>query len=172
MQRNGARTPMGNARYLLGGAWNEPPYMFVDPDAQPPIVRNADAGLRLVRYTEPIPEAAASALVGLFRYFYRERPVSDEIFRAYHGLYAYDKTPVNAVVEYADDSSPYWRKEKVSFDAAYDNEKVVAYLFLPKNAAPPFQTLVFFLVPMPFGCVPAKTLHCKCLIFFCAAGGP
>ena len=131
-------------RYLLGGAWNEPPYMFVDQDAQPPIVRNADAGFRLVRYTEPVPETAESALVGLFRDFYQERPVSDEVFRAYHGLYAYDKTPLNAAVEYADDSSPYWRKEKVSFDAAYGNEKVVAYLFLPKNAAPPFQTLVYF----------------------------
>ena len=131
-------------RYLLGGAWNEPPYMFVDPDAQSPIVRNADDGFRLVRYTDPPPDLAASTLVGLFRDFNRERPVSDDVFRAYQGLYAYDKTPLNAVVEYTDDTSPYWRKEKVSFDAAYGNERVAAYLFLPKNAAPPFQTLVYF----------------------------
>lgn len=131
-------------RYLLGGAWNEPPYMFVDPDAQSPIVRNADDGFRLVRYTDPPAESAASALGGLFRDFNRERPVSDDVFRAYQGLYAYDKTPLNAVAEYADESSPYWRKEKVSFDAAYGNETVAAFLFLPKNAVPPFQTLVYF----------------------------
>ena len=131
-------------RYLLGGAWNEPPYMFVGPDAQPPFIRNADDGFRLVRYTDPPPESAASALVGHFRDFNQERPVSDDVFRAYQGLYAYDRTPLNAVVEYADDSSPYWRKEKVSFDAAYGNERVAAFLFIPKNAVPPFQTLVYF----------------------------
>jgi len=133
-----------DARYLLGGAWDEPPYMFVDSDAQPPIVRSADSGFRLVRYTDTPPESSENELVGLFRDFNRERPVSDEVFRAYRGLYTYDKSPLNAVVEYADDSSPYWRKEKVSFDAAYGNEKVEAYLFLPKNAAPPFQALVYF----------------------------
>jgi len=50
------------------------------------------------------------------------------------GLYAYDRTPLNAVVESADDSSPYWRKEKVSFDAAYGNEKVAARLAHPISA--------------------------------------
>ena len=34
--------------------------------------------------------------------------------------------------------------EKVTFDAAYGNERVIAYLFLPKTAAPPYQTVVLF----------------------------
>jgi len=34
--------------------------------------------------------------------------------------------------------------EKVTFDAAYDRERVTAYLFLPKNASPPFQTVVYY----------------------------
>jgi eukaryotic-like serine/threonine-protein kinase len=34
--------------------------------------------------------------------------------------------------------------EKVSFDAAYGKERVTAYLFLPKNSSPPFQTIVYF----------------------------
>ncbi len=37
-----------------------------------------------------------------------------------------------------------WTREKVSFDAAYGGERVIAYLYLPKNAAPPFQTVVYF----------------------------
>ena len=28
--------PAGDNRYILGGAWNEPVYMFTDADAQPP----------------------------------------------------------------------------------------------------------------------------------------
>ena len=43
-----------------------------------------------------------------------------------------------------DDASPYWVRETVSFSAAYDGERVPGYLFLPKNAEPPHQTLVFF----------------------------
>jgi eukaryotic-like serine/threonine-protein kinase len=36
------------------------------------------------------------------------------------------------------------RKEKVSFDAAYGSERVIAYLFLPRNAQPPYQTVIYF----------------------------
>jgi dipeptidyl aminopeptidase/acylaminoacyl peptidase len=47
-------------------------------------------------------------------------------------------------VESRETSSAGWIREKVSFDAAYADERVIAYLFLPKNAAPPFQTVVYF----------------------------
>jgi len=36
----------GGNRYVLGAAWDEPNYMFVDPDAQSPFLRaaNMDSG--------------------------------------------------------------------------------------------------------------------------------
>jgi dienelactone hydrolase len=34
--------------------------------------------------------------------------------------------------------------EKVDMDAAYNNERLTIYLFIPKNHKPPFQTVVFF----------------------------
>src|SRR5260370_41937164 len=37
-----------------------------------------------------------------------------------------------------------WSRAKVTFDAAYGHERVTACLFLPKNASPPFQTVVYF----------------------------
>ena len=46
-------------------------------------------------------------------------------------------------VESVEDTE-FWRKERISFDAAYGSERVRAYLFLPKNAAPPYQTVIFF----------------------------
>jgi dienelactone hydrolase len=74
-----------------------------------------------------------------------ERPVDDQTFRAYRGFYAYDRTPLNDRVDSVDESSEYWRKEKISFDAAYDtNERVIAYLFLPRNAVPPYQVVVYY----------------------------
>jgi dienelactone hydrolase len=47
-------------------------------------------------------------------------------------------------VEESEESSDYWRKEKVTFDAAYGGERVIAYLFLPKNVKPPYQTVIYF----------------------------
>ncbi len=34
-----------------------------------------------------------------------------------------------------------------SYNAAYGGERVIAYLFLPKNARPPYQTVVYFRTP-------------------------
>jgi dipeptidyl aminopeptidase/acylaminoacyl peptidase len=51
---------------------------------------------------------------------------------------------LNATVERLPDDSPHWRREKVTLDAAYGNERVPAFLFLPRNSAPPFQTVVYF----------------------------
>ena len=61
----------------------------------------------------------------------------------YRSFYAYDRTELDARVEAVDDSSPYWRKEKVSFKAAYGDERVVAYLFLPRNSSPPYQIVIY-----------------------------
>jgi cephalosporin-C deacetylase-like acetyl esterase len=42
------------------------------------------------------------------------------------------------------EESEHWRREKVSFDAAYGGERVPAHLFLPRNARPPYQAVVYF----------------------------
>ena len=70
--------------------------------------------------------------------------MSDEVFRVYRTMYAYDKSPLHATVEAVPDTATEWKKERVTFDTAYGNERMTAFLFLPKNAKPPFQTVVFF----------------------------
>jgi pimeloyl-ACP methyl ester carboxylesterase len=72
------------------------------------------------------------------------QPVADEVFEAYLGMYAYDRTPLRAEIEFTDASSPFWVRERVSFDAAYGNERVIALLFLPKGVEPPYQTVIWF----------------------------
>ena len=59
-------------------------------------------------------------------------------------VYSFDHGELNVKVESVDDSSPEWRMEKVSFGAAYADERILAYLFLPKNAKPPYQVMVAF----------------------------
>jgi hypothetical protein len=130
-------------RYLLGGAWNEPSYLFLDLDARPPFDRSAANGFRCVKYSGPLPAALTGPIERAYRDYSKEKPVSDQVFEAYRGMYSYDKGPLDARVESADDSHPYWRKEKVTFTAGYGNERMAAYLFLPKNVAAPYQALVY-----------------------------
>ena len=40
----------GDRRYILGGAWSDPGYMFSTPDAQLPFDRSATNGLRCAKY--------------------------------------------------------------------------------------------------------------------------
>lgn len=129
-------------RFILGGSWNEPTYMFNDPDAQPPFSRLAGYGFRCAKYS--ISTAAAAPIEWAERDYRNEKPVPDQVFQIYKSLYSYDKTQLHPVIESSDDSAPLWRTEKVSFEAAYGNERVIAYLFLPKNVRPPYQTVIFF----------------------------
>jgi len=134
----------GPRRYILGGAWSDPGYMFSSSDAQLPFDRSPSNGFRCAKYTSPVGGALTASVDQLTRDYSRESPASDETYRIFKSLYAYDRTPLNAAVESVDESSPYWRKEKVAFDAAYGHERVPAYLYLPRNSTPPYQTVVYF----------------------------
>ena len=131
-------------RYILGGGWGEPTYMFTEPDAQTPFRRLATYGFRCAKYPRPPSDQLTAAVGALSRDYSREEPASDETFRLYQNIYSYDRTSLNAVIESADDTPEHWRTEKISFQAAYGNERVTAYLFLPRNAVPPYQTVVHY----------------------------
>jgi len=134
----------GEKRYILGGAWNEPVYMFTDPDAQQSIRRAPNYGIRLVKHISAPSAEAMASIVPDFRDYSREKPVSDAVFSAYRDLFKYDTTPLEPTLETVDDGSSDWQQQKVTFAAAYGNERVIAYLFLPKAVSPPYQTVVLF----------------------------
>ncbi|MFX0199401.1 MAG: protein kinase [Candidatus Hodarchaeota archaeon] len=134
-------------RFIMGGSWNDPHYMFNNPNAKSCFDRSPSNGFRCMKdiVPESSPEEATAPLpVVDLRDYSREKPVSDEIFRIYQRLFSYDKTELNPVVESTDDSSPFWIKKKITYDAAYGNARIIAYLFLPKNSTPPYQTVVYF----------------------------
>jgi predicted esterase len=155
ISRYGAYDMAGNAkewtwnedagrRYILGGAWDEPMYMFMDPDAQPPLDRGATYGFRCALY-DAAPEAVAFAPLGLsFHSALTSEPVDDDHFEVMLRAYAYDDTPLNARVESVDDQSPHWHRETISLDAAYGGERFEVHLYFPRNATPPYQAVVYF----------------------------
>jgi serine/threonine protein kinase/dienelactone hydrolase len=137
----------GERRYILGGGWNEAVYMFVDPDAQSPFQRLPAYGFRCMKNLNiavSTSEALAGPIDRLTRDYDKEKPVSQQIFEIYKKFYAYDRTDLKPRVEFTDDTPESWRRERVTFNAAYGNERVIAQLFLPKNVSPPFQTIIYF----------------------------
>ena len=136
----------GSKRFILGGAWNEARYMFVDHDAQSPFTRLQTYGFRCVKEVAgtSLPAAALEPVSFTFRDYTREKPVSDQVFAALKNLYRYDLGPLNPAEDPLDDSNAYWISQKVTFDTAYGNERMSAYVYLPKNTKPPYETVVFF----------------------------
>jgi eukaryotic-like serine/threonine-protein kinase len=51
--------------------------------------------------------------------------------------------PLNSKNIFRKETAKDWALEKIQYDAVYDNEKIISYLFLPKNAKPPFQTVIY-----------------------------
>jgi formylglycine-generating enzyme required for sulfatase activity len=132
-------------RYILGGAWNEPTSAFNFPDAQSPFSRATNYGFRLVKALDDTTARASWEPIPWNRRDYAiEKPVKAELFDVFKRLYAYDRSPLDVRVEANDDSSDRWRKAKVSFTAAYGDERLMAYVFTPRHFAPPFQTVLFF----------------------------
>jgi eukaryotic-like serine/threonine-protein kinase len=137
----------GANRYILGGAWNEPVYMFNNTDVQLPLSRLPTYGFRCIQLDGPgdLSPALTADIIAPTRDWRNIKPVSAEVFEGWKkSLYSFDHGALKEKVESVDDTSPEWRKEKVSYAAAYGGERIPAYLFLPKNATPPYQVMIGF----------------------------
>src|ERR1017187_936140 len=135
----------GGSRFILGGTWNTSSADYIEPAYLPPLNRSPDSGFRCVRNTADLPAEASAEVRPRVRDFSHAKSASEEAFRTYiKPMYAYDRTPLNAKAEAVDPESADWRKEKITFDAAYGNERMSAYLFLPAKVQPPYQTVVLF----------------------------
>ncbi|HMB81234.1 MAG TPA: SUMF1/EgtB/PvdO family nonheme iron enzyme, partial [Vicinamibacterales bacterium] len=130
-------------RFILGGGFGEPAYMFGDADEQSPWERRPNFGFRTIRLDTPASADALGRIESKAREVSSGAAVSDEVFAAYRGLYAYDATELHARVEDTEVTDA-WTHEKITFDAAYGHERVIAHLFLPARVTPPFQTVVYF----------------------------
>jgi dienelactone hydrolase len=140
---------VGNAtdhdlRLIIGGSWQSPLYLYTNPEALSPFDRSATNGFRCVLNSKPMPAGSVGIVHRMTRDFAAFKPVSDEVFNAYKLLYAYPQTPLNAKVEGVVKETVDWTETKITFDAAYNGERMAAYLFLPKHVKPPFQTVLFF----------------------------
>ena len=139
-----ANTVDDDLRFILGGSWKSQSYLYQDPEAVSPFDRSDGNGFRCVRNLGALPAKMAEPFHRMARDFAAYKPISDAVFHAYELMYDYTKTPLNAKEEGVVKETADWREEKVSFDTAYNGERMAAYLFLPKRVRPPYQTVLFF----------------------------
>ncbi|MHC4702235.1 MAG: protein kinase domain-containing protein, partial [Planctomycetota bacterium] len=113
----------GSRRYILGGGAGEQTYMFTGRDFRSPWNRSQLNGFRCVQYPQGEESLARVLFSPVELYPSRDLsnlvPFSDEEFQALKVQYKYDRMPLNPAVESIEGSSPIWRKEKITFDAAY-----------------------------------------------------
>ena len=134
-----------NHRFILGGSWKSPAYLYYDPEALSPFDRSEGNGFRCVKNTTPLPEAAVTPIKRVAaRDFSKYKPVSDDVFHAYQVLYAYPNVPMHETDDGVVKETADWREEKVTIDTGYRGERMAVYLFLPKKVRPPYQTVLFF----------------------------
>jgi serine/threonine protein kinase len=132
-------------RYILGASWNQAAYVFAHhAEAEHPFDRSVSNGFRLAKVDAPLSDALTAPIESVSRDYSKEKPVSDEVFAIYRSFFSYERKDLNARVEAVDDTAPHWRKETISFDAAYAGERVLAHLFIPRNIKSPYQTVVYF----------------------------
>ncbi len=132
----------GDLRHFLGGFYREAGYRFADVEARHPLERGPGFGVRLMLQDEPLAAEVLAEVVAPDRTL--PPPVDDDTFRLYARQFEYDRSPLNARVEETDDSHAHWRRERVSIDAAYGNERLILQVFIPHRSRPPYQGVINF----------------------------
>lgn len=137
----------GIGRIVRGGSWKDAIYLFTDMSQLPAMDRSIENGFRCVSYLDKdhlTEKAFRQVIMSDSRDYNHEEPVSEVEFQIYKKQFLYDKTELNTEIEERKETAKEWIEEKVTYDAAYEKERITAYLYLPKGVSPPFQTVIYF----------------------------
>jgi cephalosporin-C deacetylase-like acetyl esterase len=132
----------GGGRYILGGAWYDPGQASFGDERRSPWDRSPGHGFRCARYAGPPSQDQTASIEPAFGDYWDRQPMSDGEFQNSVRFFSYDRTELKPEVAAVEEAT-HWRRERVSFEAAYGNERVPAHLFLPRNAKPPYQAVVY-----------------------------
>jgi dienelactone hydrolase len=138
--------PSGDERYSLGGDWDDPPYYFLQPTVQSPWERSDGNGFRCAYYPEctKVPASLLQECIqGSYEYV-NDPPVSDEMLKIFTNMAAYERTPLNPVIESTQKNKNGWTSETVTIDAAYGSERIILHLDIPIDGNPPYKVVIYF----------------------------
>jgi hypothetical protein len=132
-------------RGTTGAAWTDAPFHVSwiipkspwdrDPTHGFRLIRTFDSEQKLAKLRQPEKPPARRDLRN-------EEPVSDEAFKIYRRMYAYDTLPLNAEVV-AVEEFEHWTRERIEFDLPY-GERGGAYLYIPNQSEAPSETVIYW----------------------------
>ena len=130
-----------NGRGVTGGSWEDLAYLYGTYGAHDPGTSSAALGFRCARTARP-----SSNDQGAFRIPSVDRtPVYSAVgpaeFQALLAHYRYDPRPLEPQVLQTVDA-PDWTRYKISY-IALDTDTAFGYLYIPKQATAPYQTMVY-----------------------------
>ena len=135
-----------SGRVTRGAAWDDAEFLADHLIPKPDFDRSPSNGFRLVALADDdttLAHVSGRIRRQVPRDYRTITPVSDAEFAIYRRLFDYDALPLNARLDTAGGTEAY-RWEKVSFSAPYGPERMSAYLWLPTNAEPPYQTVIYW----------------------------
>jgi dienelactone hydrolase len=136
--------PLG--KLVRGGAWSDNSYRFAELSQGASMMRDPGYGFRTALYPDGALELEAvfaSVTIKPQTDLDEEEIVSDEVFEVFRRQFDYDELELNSRQESLDDSFPLWTLERVSVDTPYGDDRMIINLFLPKNASPPYQAVIY-----------------------------
>ncbi|MDQ2671185.1 MAG: SUMF1/EgtB/PvdO family nonheme iron enzyme, partial [Gemmatimonadota bacterium] len=145
--------PLGDGHATAGGSWQDPAYVFTrvgsDASAGSPAL-----GFRCARTLSQSGGDQGGGRLPLVTETPVYEPVGPAEFRSLLAHYRYDPIPANPRGRTVEET-PDWIRERLWIDGLR-GDSILIYLFLPRNAEPPYQTIVsipssaaFFAQPVP-----------------------
>jgi formylglycine-generating enzyme required for sulfatase activity len=138
--REWTSSPAEEGFIAMGGSWLDPLYVFSAIATPAPDFTSPGLGFRCARRSEG-PEAPGEGRIELARRSPTYVPVDEATYRTYLDHYRYDPVVLSPEV-LATDEEEDWTRLKIAFSGT-DDSRILAYLYLPRGATPPYQTVVF-----------------------------
>lgn len=132
---------MSNGFTVAGGSWNDPFYIFSDFGGLPGFHSSNKLGFRCVLNSPEAKSDQGAMKLDPSNQIPSYAPTSQAEFDAMLSHFRYDQQPLAAQTIEVKETSE-WRREKIAYIGAKD-ERALAYLYLPKSAAPPFQVIQY-----------------------------
>ena len=132
-------------RLMVGGGWNDPIWAFHRTDGINPFNREITNGFRCILDRNDNSNAFKIQIPDKRQYkdYYNLKPVNEETFDILLRQFEYNQDNLNAEIV-TNTEEEYWIKEEIEMNTAYDNGSLTAFLFIPKNSTPPYQTVVYW----------------------------
>jgi len=134
--------PLGNGYGVSGGSWQDPMYLYSAVGAAAETASAPSLGFRCARLADTTNASDQGALrIRPETRTPRYTPVTAAQFPALLAHFRYDRRPLEArIIETIE--TPDWTQQKIRF-IALEGDTALAYLYLPKQSAPPYQTMVY-----------------------------